>query len=288
MAQGARNNETLSRALDHADIMRLIREADETGFVGRSPVPARPSDETRDFQPRGFTSGAEQELPALEVPEDRVELSPRARPALSDGAGSPLVQDAHSKAPSVDAEAIRKEAWAEGYQSGLIEGEAKGRLTAPETEGEGEAVSEDALAAARAEGHAEAYAQAQEELAEAREAFLKAAEALMRPDTDAMAGLRDQITEAVRKLASDRAGVQIDSTPARFAKRIDAIVENIAAGVSDVIVRLNPKDLEIITPHLHEAPLLQDARLIADKDLRRGDVGVSTPDISITDSLNRR
>jgi hypothetical protein len=34
--------------------------------------------------------------------------------------------------------------------------------------------------------------------------------------------------------------------------------------------------------------VVQQSRLIADANLRRGDVGISTPDISLTDSLTKK
>lgn len=275
MSQQSRPNAALSRALDHEDIMRLIREADQSGFVSGSALPTKVSATPENFKPKGFVAVEESALPDLtaDLPEDRIEISNRTEEARPEAAPA---------APQVDIEAIRKEAWAEGYQAGLAEGEAKAALTAPEP---AEPVSdEDAIAVARQE----AYEAAKAEFAEAQEAFVAATQRLLTPDTDAMSGLRDQLTEAVRKLASDRAGVQIDTTPARFVNKIEALVETVASGITDVTIRLSPNDLDAVTPFLTEAPIVQQSRLIADANLRRGDVGISTPDISLTDSLTKK
>ncbi len=283
MSQQSRTNQALNRALDHEDIMRLIREADQSGFVQSGGLPTKVSATPEHFQPKGFVAVTEAELPDLadELPEDQVEISSQA---AEQEAPAPQPQPA---APQIDVEAIRKAAWAEGYQVGLAEAEAKAALTAPEPEPEAPAEpvnDEAAIATAREEALAEAEAQ----FAEAREAFIAATDRLMTPDTDALAGLREQLTDAVRKLASDRAGVQIDTTPARFVNKIEALVETVAAGISDVTIRLSPKDLDAVTPFLTEAPIVQQSRLIADANLRRGDVGISTPDISLTDSLTKK
>ncbi|NVO26337.1 hypothetical protein HJ526_02800 [Donghicola sp. C2-DW-16] len=274
MTQQSRPNSALSRALDHEDIMRLIREADQSGFVSGSGLPTRVSPSPENFQPKGFVAVAEAELPPLvdDLPEDSIEIT--ARPAAEEPAPAQ---------PKIDIEAIRKEAWAEGYQAGLAEGQAKAHLTEPEEPAEPRS-DEEAIAAAREE----AYALAAAEFAEARDAFVAATQRLLTPDTDALAGLRDQLTEAVRKLASDRAGVQIDTTPARFVNRIEALVETVASGITDVTIRLHPTDLDAVSPHLSGAPIVQQSRLIADPKLRRGDVGITTPDITLTDSLAKK
>lgn len=279
MSQQSRTNQALNRALDHEDIMRLIREADQSGFVQTGGLPTKVSATPENFQPKGFVAISEEELPDLgdDLPEDDVQLSAGA-----------TAQDAvapQPAAPQIDVEAIRKAAWAEGYQAGLAEAEAKAALTAPEPEVIAEPINDEAAIAAARE---EAFAEAQAQFAEARDAFIAATDRLMTPDTDALAGLREQLTDAVRKLASDRAGVQIDTTPARFVNKIEALVETVAAGVSDVTIRLSPKDLDAVTPFLTEAPIVQQSRLIADANLRRGDVGISTPDISLTDSLTKK
>ena len=279
MSQQSRPNPALDRALDHEDIMRLIREADQSGFVQTGGLPTKVSATPEHFQPKGFVAVTEAELPDLadELPEDQVEISSQAAEQET-----PAPQPA---APQIDVEAIRKAAWAEGYQAGLAEAEAKAALTAPEPEAPADPVNDEAAIAAARE---EAFAEAEAQFAEARDAFIAATDRLMTPDTDALAGLREQLTDAVRKLASDRAGVQIDTTPARFVNKIEALVETVAAGISDVTIRLSPKDLDAVTPFLTEAPIVQQSRLIADANLRRGDVGISTPDISLTDSLTKK
>lgn len=284
MSQQSRPNPALDRALDHEDIMRLIREADQSGFVQTGGLPTKVSATPENFRPKGFVAVSEDELPDLsdELPEDQVELSANAAPQEAPATDAPSAQPA---AQQIDVEAIRKAAWAEGYQAGLAEAEAKAALTAPEPEVQPELMNDEAAIAAARE---EAYAEAQAQFAEARDAFIAATDRLMTPDTDALAGLREQLTDAVRKLASDRAGVQIDTTPARFVNKIEALVETVAAGVSDVTIRLSPKDLDAVSPFLSEAPVVQQSRLIADANLRRGDVGISTPDISLTDSLTKK
>jgi flagellar assembly protein FliH len=283
MSQQSRPNPALDRALDHEDIMRLIREADQSGFVQTGGLPTKVSATPENFRPKGFVAISEDELPDLSdaLPEDQVELSTNAAPQEAPIADVPQP----AAAQQIDVEAIRKAAWAEGYQAGLAEAEAKAALTAPEPEAQPEPMNDEAAIAAARE---EAFAEAQAQFAEARDAFIAATDRLMTPDTDALAGLREQLTDAVRKLASDRAGVQIDTTPARFVNKIEALVETVAAGVSDVTIRLSPKDLDAVSPFLSEAPVVQQSRLIADANLRRGDVGISTPDISLTDSLTKK
>ncbi len=160
-----------------------------------------------------------------------------------------------------------------------------------------EPVSEAALRAAQAEGHARGRAEAEAEFAAARDAVDAAAATLSalvdqitratEAETEALAHTLD---EAVRRLASERAGEQIDAAPAGFSARITALAGRIAEGLSGLSITLNPQDLAALqaagsaeTPQI--VRLLQ-ADLRADPALMRGDIRLRAAGLALDDLIH--
>jgi flagellar biosynthesis/type III secretory pathway protein FliH len=248
---------TLPETLDHAAIMRLIRERE--GAFRQSPV-AVPADGA--FHPRATVAKIQ--------PEPRPEARPEPRPVPAaaeqrdDFVPAPPI-------PQLDIDAMLAEARAEGRAEALAESRA--------------AVAE-GVARTRAEGVAEGRAAAEAEFAAARDAFVATAAALSRADAAAVEALQSVMEAAILRLASDRAGQAIDTSPAAFVARVATLARSLGQAASALEVRLHPADLAAIAPHLDGCAGLSGATLKADLTLSRGDAALTAGDVALSDLLS--
>lgn len=102
---------------------------------------------------------------------------------------------------------------------------------------------------------------------------------------DAVANLRQEIIEAVRHLASLRAGSQIDEMPIAYLARIEDLVDRIGHSLAQPRLRLNPEDLAAVKPYLANSETLSPVSISADPDLARGDFEVSTDSLRYADKM---
>lgn len=102
---------------------------------------------------------------------------------------------------------------------------------------------------------------------------------------DAVANLRQEISEAVRHLASLRAGSQIDEMPIAYLARIEDLVDRIGHSLAQPRLRLNPEDLAAVKPYLANSETLSPVSISADPDLARGDFEVSTDSLRYADKM---
>lgn len=102
---------------------------------------------------------------------------------------------------------------------------------------------------------------------------------------DALANLRQEIIEAVRHLASLRAGSQIDEMPIAYLARIEDLVDRIGHSLAQPRLRLNPEDLAAVKPYLANSETLSPVSISADPDLARGDFEVSTDSLRYADKM---
>lgn len=232
-------------AIDHAEIMRLIREG--TAFRAAPPLP---------LPDPGFSAAPVAErAPAAPTPP----AAARQPEPADDETFRPAPPPAE-----IDLALIRAEARAEGRA---------------EAEADMSDIRAAAHAAGHAEGRAEALAEAARDLDQARSALLSAAAALTDATEAATATVFAAVEAAILRLASDRAGMAIDKTPAPFAKRIETLAARIAGAGAAAEIRLNPDDLAALGDQA------QPARFTADPSLARGDVVVRAGDVVIEDIL---
>jgi len=237
-----------------AEVMAMIRASAQKGFAGKAPL--SPSDGV--FRRASLDSvrriepGAAVVLDEVALPGDGLAMDVMA-PDPVEAAPAPVIDDPAAKLA---------EARSDGYAAGRADGLDEGR------------------AAGLAEGRAEAEAA----FAPARAAFVAAVAALAGQD-DLSDRLSSVITEAVRRLAAERAGQMIDALPAAFAARVEAMADRVAQGVRAVQVRLHPDDLAAITPHLAGYEVLSGAALAGDARLARGDVDVRAEGIRMADLM---
>ena len=154
----------------------------------------------------------------------------------------------------------------EAFERGKAEGFAEGRESAI------------------AETEAAAKMAAKAELEDVVLAFNKAVAALAKPEAVQADTLAESINAAILKLASDRAGQQIDNMPKAFFERINALVSTVGKKISEGQVQLNPDDYSLMAPYFTDAAL----GFVASPDLMRGDVILKFDGVELLDIANNR
>jgi len=153
----------------------------------------------------------------------------------------------------------------------------------------------EARATAFAEGHAQGRAETLAELEQERAALTlqantltAAIECLTNPPAAELESLTVSLSRAVARLASERAGQAIDAAPAGLARRIAGLAEQVAQGMRDMEIHLNPDDLTALRPVLAAVgdsglACLQSCRLVPNQSLSRGDAELRAPGVRILD-----
>ena len=134
-----------------------------------------------------------------------------------------------------------------------------------------------------AETKAMADAAAQAKLADKIASFEAALAALTKPQALQAEDLSRSIHAAILKLASQRAGQQIEEMPKNFLARIEALVASIGQKMNAGSVHINADDYKVMLPYLADTHF----DFVAEPDLARGDIilkfgGVELHDIAET------
>ncbi|MDA8649431.1 hypothetical protein N9M31_05420 [Alphaproteobacteria bacterium] len=239
-----------------------IGGADASDLENLSPV--KPSSDNSAPRARG------EELILGEGEED-VTPKTNLETDVSDANGQNLAADASQNLTAHDSQQAVKiaggfETANEAFERGKAEGIVEGRQFAI------------------AETEAAAKMAAKAELEDVVLAFAKAVDALAKPQAVQADTLAGSVHRAILKLASERAGQQIDSMPKAFSERINALVSSIGKKISEGQVQLNPDDYSLMAPHFTDAAL----GFTANPDLMRGDVVLKFDGVELVDIANNR
>ena len=188
-----------------------------------------------------------------------------------DANGQNLAADANQNMTAHDSQQAVKIAGSfetanEAFERGKAEGIVEGRQSA---------IAETEVAAKMA---------AKAELEDVVLAFNKAVAALANPQAVQADTLAGSINAAILKLASERAGQQIDDIPEAFFDRINSLVSAVGKKISEGQVQLNPDDYSIMAPYFTDAAL----GFVANPDLMRGDVILKFDGVELVDIANNR
>ena len=270
--------ETAPKTLGHEDILSLIREA-EGRFKPRAPLSTQPEGQENDsFRQRSpYARIDDAGFGAAPDPTEKSILS-----AIHDGLVAQSAETAEPAeadpsdfkpappAPEIDLEELRASAFEEGRRQAMAE-------------------MQDELAQSLDKGREEGRAEAAAVVAEARDIFLKATQALNDvAESEMFAGFATQLTDAIHSLASQRAGQEIDKSPKLFSRRIEKLAEKVARASEDLTIAFHPDDLSAIGPYLEAGSHLSEARLKVDVNLQRGDVKIDAGSIGLRDILGDR
>lgn len=258
-----------ARVINAADVMKLVRDADAAGFSRRAG--ADPAVD-RSFRKRDPVADAQRLTtlaahPAQWVGPDGTEPASQQTGSSHPDDGVASDPDAPSAPDQTALRARYDEGHADGFEQGYAAGSDEGRMSGWN------------------EGHDTGRREAEADLQAARDAFLQAATALTRDDVIDLGALVPALTDAIRNLASQRAGYAIDDLPAPFLDRIEMLAHQARQGLETVSIRLNPDDHAAIAPHLPSAPLVAKSRLTADPGLGRGDVALRVGSIRLRDVI---
>lgn len=156
---------------------------------------------------------------------------------------------------------------------------------APPATPDGAEMRDKIRAEAFAAGRAEAEAEAEARLSKAIATLSAAAHAFQHPPTEMIASLRTEITEAVLKLASDRAGLEIDTIPDAFVERIETLADRIHGQATQAVLRLNPEDHQAIAALIAGSDSLASMRVVTSAELSRGDVDLVVDGLRLSDRI---
>ena len=259
-----------------------------------------------DFDHQGKALGKDDDralMPADGTEDERGQIASPDSPPL------PISSDAPQFAPDMaqDIESDNKSSDASGNLANneLADDAAEHDLVADN--GEGDAVEGTPIAAnfetvtaaferGRAEGmiagrdagiaetKTAAEAAAQANLADKIAAFEAALVALAKPQTLQAEDLSRSIHAAILKLASQRAGQQIDDMPNNFLVRIDALVTSIGQKMTAGKVHINADDYKVMLPYLAN----KGFDFVAESGLARGDVILKFAGVELHDIAEAR
>ena len=138
--------------------------------------------------------------------------------------------------------------------------------------------------AAIAEIKAAAELEARAELADKVSAFEEGLVALTRPHALQVETLAKSIQATILRLASERAGSQIDDMPEAFVNRIDALTCSIGKKINEGQVQLNTDDYALMVPFFPDTKL----DFAVNPDLKRGDIVLRFDGIELRDVAEKR
>jgi len=131
---------------------------------------------------------------------------------------------------------------------------------------------------------AAAELEARAELADKVSAFEEGLAALTKPQALQVETLAKSIQATILRLASERAGSQIDDMPEAFVNRIDALTCSIGKKINEGQVQLNSDDYALMVPFFPNTTL----DFVANPDLKRGDIVLRFDGIELRDVAEKR
>ena len=138
--------------------------------------------------------------------------------------------------------------------------------------------------AAIVEIKAAAELEARAELADKVSAFEEGLVALTKPHALQVETLAKSIQATILRLASERAGSQIDDMPEAFVNRIDALTCSIGKKINEGQVQLNSDDYALMVPFFPDTKL----DFVVNPDLKRGDIVLRFDGIELRDVAEKR
>ena len=138
--------------------------------------------------------------------------------------------------------------------------------------------------AAIVEIKAAAELEARAELADKVSAFEEGLAALTKPQALQVETLVKSIHATILRLASERAGSQIDDMPEAFSNRIDALTHSIGKKINEGQVQLNSDDYALMVPFFANTKF----DFVANPDLKRGDIVLRFDGIELRDVAEKR
>ena len=109
-------------------------------------------------------------------------------------------------------------------------------------------------------------------------------DSLARPKAIQVEALSSSINATILKLASQRAGLQIDELPEPFLDRINGLVTGVAQELAEGKVHLNEDDYATMKPHLANLGY----EVVVNPNLMRGDITLQFDGVEVHDVAAKR
>ena len=154
----------------------------------------------------------------------------------------------------------------EAYERGKTEGISEGKLRA--------------IAEAKEKANADAKA----ELSDIVDTFSSVLDSLASPKAMQVEALSSSIETTILKLASARAGIQIDALPEAFYNRINALATGVAQELAEGKLHLNEDDYATMKPYLEKLAF----EVVVNSNLMRGDVRLQFDGVEVHDVAANR
>ena len=139
-----------------------------------------------------------------------------------------------------------------------------------------------------ADGKAAALAEMDANMNSAIASFVAVTDAIAKEESIDLAKLEAAMFGAINQLASERAGMEIDTHPTAFTDKVASMVSRIRNRIEDPVIHLHPDDLAAIQPQLEKQLAPRQISLLADDQMKRGDARVDVGSIGVMDLIDDR
>jgi flagellar assembly protein FliH len=139
-----------------------------------------------------------------------------------------------------------------------------------------------------ANGKAAALAEIDSNMNSAIASFVAVTDAIAKEESIDLAKLEAAMFGAINHLASERAGMEIDTHPAAFTDKVASMVSRIRNRIEDPVIHLHPDDLAAIQPQLEKKLAPREVTLLEDDQMKRGDARVDVGSIGVMDLIDDR
>jgi flagellar biosynthesis/type III secretory pathway protein FliH len=312
-----------NQQIDVSDILHLVRTANEKGYIKTGDQFTKPKAE---FKSRTLKDIAESNMlaakekakidPPAETPEQPDSLTDNpVNDPVDDQPDAPiddLVDDQLPDAPDVTDAPETDMPQSDAVQQNPDDNADPLNLDAPETEttqapdsdgfkstlapASKDTAPQDMASADNAaeydrgvaDGKAAAMAEMEANMNSAVARFVAVTDAIAKEESIDLAKLEAAMFGAINQLASERAGMEIDTHPTAFTDKVASMVSRIRNRIEDPVIHLHPDDLVAIQPQLEKQLAPRQISLLADDQMKRGDARVDVGSIGVMDLIDDR
>ena len=265
-----------NKPMEKNEIIRFLEASRSSRY---NPVPSILSSKEKSFQQRTLLEIASETEARLKINQDTENNSS----ALDES--ELLKADENINSDSNIVQVSEEEKKEEERKAQALEQE---KIAAEQTLAEQEKIKKEYYDRGYYEGKKALEAESSEKLNIALDALENTKKSMLNLNATHFIDLREQISQSILALASERAGVEIKNLPELFIKKIEALIESIDQKTRKPIIYLNPEDLESLSNVLNEKEEISEFIFKPNSDLVHGDMIVDLGSIKAKDLSSLR
>ena len=265
-----------NKPMEKNEIIRFLEASRSSRY---NPVPSILSSKEKSFQQRTLLEIASETEARLKINQDTENNSS----ALDES--ELLKADENINSDSNIVQVSEEEKKEEERKAQALEQE---KIAAEQTLAEQEKIKKEYYDRGYYEGKKALEAESSEKLNIALDALENTKKSMLNLNATHFIDLREQISQSILALASERAGVEIKNLPELFIKKIEALIESIDQKTRKPIIYLNPEDLESLSNVLNEREEISEFIFKPNSDLVHGDMIVDLGSIKAKDLSSLR